>query len=158
MRNITIVDHSESYIQKMMARFDTERGRHYYSRRMGTVEPVFAQHHRDVTTTGTIALANTGQIMGRTAMKVHYVITGYAVDDHATSASVWSSTLVYARITYRHVSETVQSYEPQRTIKSSALHKWEWLTYWSRPGYTTARHNLTNSLSASIYMGRKVIG
>ena len=29
-------------ICKMIERFDTERGRHYYSRRMGTVEPVFA--------------------------------------------------------------------------------------------------------------------
>ena len=26
----------------MIERFDTDRGRHYYSRRMGTVEPVFA--------------------------------------------------------------------------------------------------------------------
>ena len=26
----------------MIDRFDTDRGRHYYSRRMGTVEPVFA--------------------------------------------------------------------------------------------------------------------
>ena len=42
MRNITIIDHSESAIQKMIERFDTDRGRHYYSRRMGTVEPVFA--------------------------------------------------------------------------------------------------------------------
>ena len=42
MRSITIVDHSNSSIRKMIERFDTERGRHYYSRRMGTVEPVFA--------------------------------------------------------------------------------------------------------------------
>jgi hypothetical protein len=27
---------------QMIDRFDTDRGRHYYSRRMGTVEPVFA--------------------------------------------------------------------------------------------------------------------
>ncbi len=31
-----------SAVAKMIERFDTERGRHYYSRRMGTVEPVFA--------------------------------------------------------------------------------------------------------------------
>ena len=36
------MDHSDSSIRKMIERFDTERGRHYYSRRMGTVEPVFA--------------------------------------------------------------------------------------------------------------------
>lgn len=32
----------KSAVQKMIERFDTERGRFYYSRRMGTVEPVFA--------------------------------------------------------------------------------------------------------------------
>ena len=42
VRSVTILDHSESSIQKMIERFDTDRGRHYYSRRMGTVEPVFA--------------------------------------------------------------------------------------------------------------------
>jgi transposase len=42
VRNVTIVDKSESYTREMIERFDTERGRHYYSRRMGTVEPVFA--------------------------------------------------------------------------------------------------------------------
>lgn len=42
VRNITIIDHGESPIRKMIDRFDTDRGRHYYSRRMGTVEPVFA--------------------------------------------------------------------------------------------------------------------
>jgi len=42
VRNITIIDRSPTSIQKMIDRFDTERGRHYYSRRMGTVEPVFA--------------------------------------------------------------------------------------------------------------------
>ena len=31
-----------SAVKQMIERFDTERGRHYYSRRMGTVEPVFA--------------------------------------------------------------------------------------------------------------------
>ena len=29
-------------VKQMIERFDTDRGRHYYSRRMGTVEPVFA--------------------------------------------------------------------------------------------------------------------
>ena len=33
---------TQSYTQKMIERFDTARGRYYYSRRMGTVEPVFA--------------------------------------------------------------------------------------------------------------------
>jgi len=42
VRNITIIDRSQTSIQKMIERFDTDRGRHYYSRRMGTVEPVFA--------------------------------------------------------------------------------------------------------------------
>ena len=31
-----------SAVKRMIDRFDTDRGRHYYSRRMGTVEPVFA--------------------------------------------------------------------------------------------------------------------
>ena len=31
-----------SAVAQMIERFDTDRGRHYYSRRMGTVEPVFA--------------------------------------------------------------------------------------------------------------------
>lgn len=33
---------TQSYTQKMIERFDCPRGRYYYSRRMGTVEPVFA--------------------------------------------------------------------------------------------------------------------
>jgi len=32
----------ENFTQRMIERFDSSRGRHYYSRRMGTVEPVFA--------------------------------------------------------------------------------------------------------------------
>jgi hypothetical protein len=37
------VRHGEpSYTQRMIERFDSARGRFYYSRRMGTVEPVFA--------------------------------------------------------------------------------------------------------------------
>ena len=32
----------QSYTQRMIERFDSARGRYYYSRRMGTVEPVFA--------------------------------------------------------------------------------------------------------------------
>ena len=32
---------TQSYTQRMIERFDTPRGRHTYSRRMGTVEPVF---------------------------------------------------------------------------------------------------------------------
>jgi IS5 family transposase len=36
-RNNTI-----SATQRMIERFDSERGRYFYSRRMGTVEPVFA--------------------------------------------------------------------------------------------------------------------
>ena len=32
----------------MIERFDTDRGRHYYSRRMGTVEPVFANIRRNL--------------------------------------------------------------------------------------------------------------
>ena len=42
VKAVTIIDHSPRAIQKMIERFDTDRGRHYYSRRMGTVEPVFA--------------------------------------------------------------------------------------------------------------------
>ncbi len=33
---------TQSYTQKMIQRFDSPRGRYYYTRRMGTVEPVFA--------------------------------------------------------------------------------------------------------------------
>ena len=42
MKSITIIDSANTSIQQMIERFDTGRGRHYYSRRMGTVEPVFA--------------------------------------------------------------------------------------------------------------------
>jgi transposase len=37
-----IRDEHKSYTQRMIERFDSPRGRFYYSRRMGTVEPVFA--------------------------------------------------------------------------------------------------------------------
>lgn len=42
VKSVTIIDSAKTWNQKMIERFDTERGRHYYSRRMGTVEPVFA--------------------------------------------------------------------------------------------------------------------
>ena len=42
VKAVTIIGHSPRAIQKMIEGFDTDRGRHYYSRRMGTVEPVFA--------------------------------------------------------------------------------------------------------------------
>ena len=47
VRQVTKTDkgkrnNSVSSTQRMIERFDTERGRHFYSRRMGTVEPVFA--------------------------------------------------------------------------------------------------------------------
>ena len=35
-------------MQQMIDRFDTDRGRHHYSRRMGTVEPVFANIRRNL--------------------------------------------------------------------------------------------------------------
>jgi hypothetical protein len=41
-RTVTIIDRSTTAIEQMIKRFDTDRGRHYYSRRMGAVEPVFA--------------------------------------------------------------------------------------------------------------------
>jgi transposase len=41
-RTVNIIDRATTAIERMIERFDTERGRHYYSRRMGTVEPVFA--------------------------------------------------------------------------------------------------------------------
>ena len=46
VRQVTKTDsgirhNKKSAIQRMMERFDTERGRHYYSKRMGIVEPVF---------------------------------------------------------------------------------------------------------------------
>jgi transposase len=46
VRQVTKTDpgmrhNKKSAVQQMMERFDTERGRHYYSRRMGIVEPVF---------------------------------------------------------------------------------------------------------------------
>jgi hypothetical protein len=41
-RTVTIIDRSTTAIEQMIERFDTDRGRHYYSRRMGAVEPVFA--------------------------------------------------------------------------------------------------------------------
>jgi transposase len=37
-----ISDTKESFTRRMIDRFDTDMGRHIYSRRMGTVEPVFA--------------------------------------------------------------------------------------------------------------------
>ena len=37
-----IRDQKKSYTQQMIERFDSMRGRFFYSRRMGTVEPVFA--------------------------------------------------------------------------------------------------------------------
>lgn len=42
VKAVTIMDHSPRATQKLIERFDTDRGRHYYSRRMGTVEPAFA--------------------------------------------------------------------------------------------------------------------
>ncbi|MCJ7779473.1 MAG: IS1182 family transposase [Acidimicrobiia bacterium] len=42
VRSVTIVDSAQTAAGRMIERFDTDRGRHYYSRRMGTVEPVFA--------------------------------------------------------------------------------------------------------------------
>ena len=39
---MTNIDRSTTAIEQMIERFDTDRGRHYYSRRMGAVEPVFA--------------------------------------------------------------------------------------------------------------------
>lgn len=41
-RTVNIIDRSTTAIEKMIERFDTDRGRYYYSRRMGAVEPVFA--------------------------------------------------------------------------------------------------------------------
>jgi len=41
-RTVTIIDRSTTAVEQMIERFDTDRGRHYYSRRMGAVEPVFA--------------------------------------------------------------------------------------------------------------------
>jgi DDE family transposase len=38
----SIIDSANTYNQQMIERFDTDRGRHCHSRRMGTVEPVFA--------------------------------------------------------------------------------------------------------------------
>ena len=47
VRQVTKIDkgkrnNSVSSTQRMIERFDTQRGRYFYSRRMGTVEPVFA--------------------------------------------------------------------------------------------------------------------
>ena len=47
MRQVTKIDagirhKQKSAVQQMVERFDTLRGRFFYSRRMGTVEPVFA--------------------------------------------------------------------------------------------------------------------
>ncbi len=46
VRQVTKTDrglrhNTKSAVARMIERFDTERGRHYYSKRMGTVEPVF---------------------------------------------------------------------------------------------------------------------
>lgn len=41
-RTVNIIDRATTAIEQMIERFDTDRGRHYYSRRMGVVEPVFA--------------------------------------------------------------------------------------------------------------------
>ena len=42
VRDVTILDSAQTACRRMIERLDTDRGRHYYSRRMGTVEPVFA--------------------------------------------------------------------------------------------------------------------
>jgi hypothetical protein len=47
VRRIKILDSATTATQRMIERFDTGRGRHYYSRRMGTVEPVFANIRRN---------------------------------------------------------------------------------------------------------------
>jgi hypothetical protein len=41
-----IRDEQQSYTQRMIERFDSPRGQFFYSRRMGTVEPVFAHMRR----------------------------------------------------------------------------------------------------------------
>jgi len=48
VRRIKILDYAPTAVQRMIERFDTDRGRHYYSRRMGTVEPVFANIRRNI--------------------------------------------------------------------------------------------------------------
>lgn len=48
VRRIKIMDGANTAVQRMIERFDTDRGRHYYSRRMGTVEPVFANIRRNM--------------------------------------------------------------------------------------------------------------
>ncbi len=47
-RRVKILDSATTAAQRMIERFDTDRGRHYYSRRMGTVEPVFANIRRNM--------------------------------------------------------------------------------------------------------------
>lgn len=41
IRRIKILDSAPTAMQRMIERFDSERGRRFYSKRMGTVEPVF---------------------------------------------------------------------------------------------------------------------
>ena len=40
-KEMSIMEQKESFIAKMIRRFDTSEGRSIYSKRMGTVEPVF---------------------------------------------------------------------------------------------------------------------
>lgn len=47
-RRVKITDTAPTAMQRMVERFDTDRGRHYYSRRMGTVEPVFANIRENI--------------------------------------------------------------------------------------------------------------
>ena len=51
-RAVTVIDRANTAIEQMIERFDTARGRHYYSRRMGAVELVFAniRHNHGKTT------------------------------------------------------------------------------------------------------------
>ena len=48
VRRVKIMDSADTAVQRMIERFDTDRGRHCYSRRMGTVEPVFANIRRNI--------------------------------------------------------------------------------------------------------------
>ena len=41
-RQVAKLDGARSYTQRMIDRFDSPRGRYWYRRRLGTVEPVFA--------------------------------------------------------------------------------------------------------------------
>ncbi len=60
-----------SAVAQMIERFDTDRGRHYYSRRMGTVEPVFANIRNNL---GLNRFSHRGRVKVDTQWKLYCLV------------------------------------------------------------------------------------